>query len=460
MNIRTKLTLRFILITAVILLLASFSIYVFSANYREEEFYNRLENKANNTAKLLIEVDEVDVNLLRRLEEDNPVSLPQEKITIYNFRDSILFTTDESQTIRISEELLTQIRLEGQVRHTQGDYEVLGFLFKAKYDRFVVVAAAVDVYGWKKINNLRFILLVVFASSIVMVSFTGWLYAGRALQPIAKVVNQVSDISINSLNLRVDEGNGKDEIAKLAQTFNSMLKRLQSSFITQKNFIANASHELRTPLTAITGQIEVTLLNTRSAKDYQDVLNSILEDIKNLNLLSNRLLLLAQTSSEERQKKMSHLRIDELIWQAKEELTRLNNHFVINIDLNENLDDESKLTIHGDEQLIKIALSNVMENGCKYSADHTVNVFIQSATPREIEILFRDRGIGIPGGDLKNIFQPFYRGSNTQGIKGHGIGLSMVRGIVKLHNGNIEIRSHEQEGTSVKLSFLTAESFV
>lgn len=455
MNIRTKLTLRFIIVTAVILLLASFFIYVFSADYREEEFYTRLENKANNTAKLLIEVDEVDVNLLRRLEENNPISLPEEKITIYNFRDSVLFTTDESRAIHISQDLLQQIRLEEQVRYRQGDYEVLGFLFKAKYDRFVVVAAAIDVYGWKKVKNLRFILIVVFASSIVVVSFTGWLYAGRALDPIAKVVNQVADISINSLNRRVDEGNGKDEIAKLAQTFNTMLKRLENSFITQKNFIANASHELRTPLTAITGQIEVTLLNSRTPQDYQDVLNSILEDIKNLNLLSNRLLLLAQTSSEERQKKMTKIRIDELIWQAKEELTKLNPEFVINIDLNENLDDESKLTIQGDEQLIKIALANVMENGCKYSTDHSVNVFIQSKFTQKLEIIFRDKGIGIPAADLKNIFQPFSRGSNTQGIKGHGIGLSMVQGIVKLHSGEIEVLSEENKGTSVRLTFST-----
>ena len=453
MNIRTKLTLRFIIITAVILLLASIFIYVFSADYREEEFYTRLQNKANNTAKLLIEVDEVDVNLLRRLEQDNPISLPEERITIYNFKDSVLFTTDESKTIRITKDLLSRIRLDEEVRYTQGDFEVLGFLFKAKYDRFVVVAAAVDIYGLNKIKNLRFILIVVFASSIVVVTFTGWLYAGRALQPIAKVVNQVADISINSLDRRVDEGNGRDEIAKLAQTFNSMLKRLETSFITQKNFIANASHELRTPLTAITGQIEVTLLNNRTGEEYQEVLNSILDDIRNLNRLSNRLLLLAQTSSEERQKRMSGVRIDELVWQAKEELLKLHPHFVVNIDLNENLDDEALLTVHGDEQLIKVAISNIIENACKYSGDHTVNVFIQSAIDGQLEILFKDKGIGIPLEDLKNIFQPFYRGFNTKGIKGHGIGLSMVNGIVKLHNGKIEILSRENEGTSVKLTF-------
>lgn len=455
MNIRTKLTLRFILITAVIIFLGSILVYIFSADYREEEFYNRLQNKANNTAKLLIEVDEVDVDLLRRLEKDNPISLPGEKITIYNFRDSVLFSTDEQGVINITKDLRDQIRLDGEVRKRQDDYEVLGFLFKGKYDRFVVVAAATDIYGFKKLKNLLFVLIIVFALSIVAVSFTGWLYAGRALKPIAKVVNQVDEISISSLNLRVDEGNGQDEIAKLAQTFNKMLTRLEGSFITQKNFISNASHELRTPLTSITGQIEVALLNPRSLANYEMVLQSVLEDIKNLNRLSNRLLLLAQSSTDARDKKMSSIRIDELLWQAKEDLVRLHPSFIINIDLDESLDDESKLTINGDEQLVKTALSNIIENSCKYSSDHTANVFV-SSSPHDLVLKFSDKGIGIPQDDLANVFEPFYRGGNTQNIKGHGIGLSMVRGIIRLHKGTIQVTSVTRSGTTVTVSLPTA----
>jgi signal transduction histidine kinase len=454
MNIRTKLTLRFILITAIIILLGSVFIYIFSAEYRKEDFYDRLQNKANNTAKLLIEVDEVDVNLLRRLEQDNPVSLANEKITIYNFRDSILFTTDEKSIIHISQRLLDQIRLEEEVRYRQNDYEVLGFLFKGRYDRFVVVAAATDINGFKKLQNLRYILLIVFLVSIVLVSITGWLFAGKALQPIAKVVNQVDEISISSLNLRVDEGNGKDEIAKLAQTFNSMLSRLETSFITQKHFIANASHELRTPLTAITGQLEVTLLNTRSKEEYEEVLKSVLEDIKTLNNLSNRLLLLAQSTSTEREKKMSNLRLDDMIWQTKEELLKHHASFTILIDFDESLDDEVKLTVRGDEQLIKTALTNLIENGCKYSDNQTIEIFI-GETDLGLSIFFKDKGIGIPTEDLPNIFEPFYRGANTANIKGHGIGLSIVKGIIKLHGGSLHISSIAGSGTTVTVNLPT-----
>jgi signal transduction histidine kinase len=449
MNIRTKLTLRFILITAIIFLVSFVLIFVLSADYRAQDFHSRLFNNANNAAKLLTEIEQVNSTLLRRIEQDNPVNLPDEKIIIYDSLNQIAFSTDEARAIRVDEELLSRIRIAGDVRFRQDGYEALGFNFVNREKHFVVVAAARDIYGLKRLKNLSFILILVFGISTIIVSISAWMYAGKALKPIAAVVERVSEISISSMNLRVDEGNGRDEIARLAHTFNNMLSRLETPFIIQKNFIANASHELRTPLTAITGQLEVTLLNTRSAEAYAQVLHSVLEDIKKLNTLSNRLLLLAQASSENL--KMTPLRIDEVIWEVKDDLSKLHPAFLIDINFDENLDDESKLTVKADEHLIKTALSNVIENGCKFSSNKTTHVFI-GESPAGLSLTFKDSGIGIPANDLPNIFQPFYRGSNTKTTKGHGIGLSMVHAIISVHSGKIEISSAENAGTMIVLT--------
>jgi len=451
MNIRTSITIWFILIVAIIMLLASLMIYIFSADYREDEFYKRLQNKANNTAKLLIEVDEVDVELLKKIEKDNPINLQNEKIIIFERKNRMLFSTDENKEIRINNDLLNRIEEEEEIRFQQDNYEVLGFLFKSPRDQFVVVIAATDVYGLNKLKNLRAVLLIVFVISIAGVSILGWFFAGKALQPISKVIRQVDNISISSLDKRVDEGNGKDEIARLSQTFNRMLSRLETSFKVQKDFIANASHEFRTPLTAITGQLEVTLLNTRSNVEYQKVAISILEDIKALNHLSNRLLMLAQSSSERMERKMNPLRIDELVWQTKDELTKHNPSYIIRISLDNRLDDEDKLTIEGDEQLIKTAISNIIENGCKFSIDQTTSVLIMPSSIG-LTLEFKDNGIGIPPDELHKIFEPFHRGTNTKNYKGHGIGLSMVKPIINLHKGTIRIISELGMGTTVIIS--------
>jgi signal transduction histidine kinase len=448
MNIRSRITLRFIFIVAIIISVASLLIYILSADYRRDEYYKRLYNKANSTAKLLIEVDEVDADLLKRIEKDNPTNLENEKIIIHDFKNSPLFSTDEKRIIEIDSSLLSRIRLEGDIRYRQGDYEVLGFLFKGRYDRFVVIAAATDIYGFNKLRNLRNVLTLVFFISIAVVSVSGWFFAGKALHPITEVVHRVDEISISSLDLRLHEGNGRDEIARLSRTFNRMLGRLETSFNMQKDFISNASHEFRTPLTIIRGQLEVTLLSTRSQEDYQNVLLSILEDIKSLNNLSNQLLLLAQTTAEGFAQKMDPLRIDEVAWQVRDDLMRHNPSFKINIDFDNSVDDDQELIIPADEQLIKVAVANIMENGCKYSADHTVHVLIASS-PFGLTLKFTDHGIGIPEEDQHKIFEPFHRGSNTQNVKGHGIGLSMVKHIIKLHYGTIQVDSLPGSGTTV-----------
>lgn len=447
MKIRARLTLLFISIVAVILVAASVLIYLFSADYREDDFYNRLQSKAVNTAKLLIEVDEVDANLLKKIEKDNPVSLPNEKIIIYNYKDTILYSSDDDHSIKIDPKLLNKIRLDGNIRFTQGNFEMLGLLYAHNYDRCVVIAGATDIYGLNKLKNLRTILIIVCGASIVVVSLAGWFYAGRALKPISSVIHEVDEISIASLSNRLDEGNGTDEIALLAKTFNNMLVRLEQAFHLQKNFIANASHELRTPLAAITGQLEVSLMAERTADNYKKVLHSTLDDIRRLNQIANRLLMHAQADVETPDRNFALTRVDDLLWQVRDELSKRNPQYQIFVHLDEQLDDEHLLAIRGDEQLLKAAIMNLIENSCKYSSNHRSDIFVQPVDGTLL-LKFEDNGFGIDDEDLKSIFEPFHRGKNVAGISGHGIGLSLVDRIVRLHSGSVRVESHVGVGTT------------
>ena len=437
MKIRTKLTLTFFAIVIIILSVVSVSIYFFSAEYREAEFYTRLRNKAENAAKLLIEFDEVSPELLKRIESGNPSNLPNERIRIYNFKNEELYSSDAEDIISVDSLLLDEIRLEEQVRFRFRDYEVLGFLFAYEFDRFTVIAAATDIYGFKKIENLKKILLSVFVISLFLISVTGWIYAGRMLRPVSDLVDEVSNISGTSLNRRLKVGNGKDELAKLAETFNQMLDRVEAAFLAQKNFIANASHELRTPITAISGEIEVALLQPRHEEQYVKVLKSLLEDTRKLGALSTQLLLLAQTSSINHPHSFALLRIDELLWDAKEDLIRAHTAYIINIQFDLGLNDEA-LLIRCDGQLVKTVFINLMDNGCKYSPDRTVLVTLKSVDGGP-QIEFENRGIGVAADEVTTIFDPFIRGTNTGNIKGYGIGLSLASQIMKLHGGAIRL---------------------
>lgn len=451
MSIRTKLILLFVSIVALILTGTSAAVYFFSASNREEEFYKRLENKARITAKLLIEVDEVTPEVLKRIEKDNPTSLPEEEIKIYNSEDKVIYTSDMEGLIKVTQPLLSRIRQRNAIHFRQDEYECLGFVYMDRGGKFVVIAAAIDRFGMQKLQNLRTILMAVSGIAVLIILLSGNFYVSKALEPIARVIHDVDDISATSLHRRLEEGDKHDEFSKLAHTFNQMLARLEQAFTTQKTFIANASHELRNPMTAILGQIDVSLLNPRSAEEYQVVLRSIREDLNNLITVSNRLLLLAQASTADVEKRFTLLRLDQLLWDTKAELIKSYPEYSIEIDMDTSLDDEGKLEVHGDEQLLKGAIINILDNGCKYSPDHKAWVKISSTGDRMI-LNFHDKGIGISPEDLPYLFEPFYRGKNAQTYKGTGIGLSLAYRIIKSHLGNIEVETTVDRGTRVIVS--------
>ena len=451
MEIRKKLLYQFIGIVAMILLLSSLSVYISFSEGRKEEFYDRLGSKAKMVAQILIDIDEIDAELLKRIEKNNPLSLPNEKIIIYDYQNKIVYSTDDDQLLVITPELITEVRLKEEVRLKQIPYEILGQFYAGKYDRYVVFAAATDIYGLGKLKRLRVILLIVFIISLFIVFIAGKIFVSRALTPISNIMAQVSAIGVSNLDARISEGNGKDELSQLAQTFNKMLERIESAFKTQKNFIANASHELRTPLTVITGHLEVILMNARKNEEYRKTIISVLGNIKNLNHISNRLLQLAQASSEYSEVDFSLIRIDEILWQAKKDVQKINDNFQISIHFSESIDDEFKLMVRGNEQLLRTAISNIIDNGCKYSGDHTSEISVNNENNNVI-MNFSDKGIGISTEELQMIFQPFYRAKNAIGTKGHGIGLSLVEKIITLHKGNITVKSEIMKGSTFTLS--------
>jgi signal transduction histidine kinase len=452
MQIRNKLTYQFVGIVAGVLLLATLTIFVLFAQFREREFYLRLNEKATATAKFLVDENDVDATLLKLIDKNLRGILPQEKVIIFDSSGKEIYNTDDEKKIKVSNELLTNIRQQKEVHLKQGEFEILGLSYNYTNNNYIIVAAAIDIYGIRKLNFLSGVLTLVFIISIAAVYFSGWIYSGRALQPISRVVREVDSISVSNLNARVDEGNGQDEIAQLAKTFNKMLERIEAAFNAQRAFVGNASHELRNPLSVIRGQLEVALLKDRQKADYKKTLESLLEDINHLTIISNRLLSLAQVSGAGLIDPKNEIRIDDLLLEVRSELIASIPEYTVTISFESVLENEDSLLFHGNERLLKIAFFNLAENACKYSPDHSCMVDI-GAEEKKIVIRFSDKGVGIPAEDLKNIFEPFYRARNVIDRKGHGIGLSLVEKIVKLHGGTIEVDSTEKRGSvfTVKL---------
>ncbi|MGK7389215.1 MAG: sensor histidine kinase [Candidatus Cyclobacteriaceae bacterium M2_1C_046] len=452
MKIRLKLTLQFVLITALISCFAFIIIYGLSANFRQEQFYDRLYDKATNTAKLLVDVQEIDQELLQIIEE-NTASLYEETLIIYDFNDEIIYSRSEKEDFyEVDQDLINEVRLNEDIRYEENGRAVVGVLYSGEFDRFVVIASAFDKFGLNKISNLKWILIFVFAGILILTFIGGWIYSGQALKPITGVIEEVKQISDQNLSARVNEGNGTDEIAELAKTFNLMLNQLEEAFYSQKSFVSHASHELRTPLTAVTGQIEVALMSARSTEEYRGILKSVLEDIKGLSRLTNGLLDLVQTNPSIIIANFRPLRIDDILFEAMEQVKKKFETCQIIVDFEGFPEDEKVLIINGNDYLLKSAIYNLMENACKFSAGKEVRVnFTQKSG--ELSVNIQDRGIGISEKDIAQIFQPFYRADNASSFRGYGLGLPLAKRIFHMHNVEINLDSTLGKGTVFSLIF-------
>jgi signal transduction histidine kinase len=265
----------------------------------------------------------------------------------------------------------------------------------------------------------------------------------RALAPISEVIQQVKTIYPQNVNQRLTIQNPKDEIGQLTATFNELLERLGEVFRLQNLFVSNVSHEMKNPLMKIGSQIDVALLKSRQPEEYLSILQSVRQDIREMGQLSNTLLELAKVSDLNHKLMYDEVRLDEIIWEAGDLLLQAENSYQVQVDFADELEEDSQLVVKGNAQLLKTAFVNLMENGCKFSENHSVKVSLHFLKDF-IEVQFTNQGkMAKPDMDL--IFEPFYRSQNTANIKGYGVGLSLVNRIVKLHGGNIEVQSNDNQ---------------
>jgi len=216
---------------------------------------------------------------------------------------------------------------------------------------------------------------------------------------------------------------------------------IESSFRRLKIFNSNVSHELKTPLTIMKGEIEVALMNNECSVE---LLNSLLNEINYINEITDKLLFLTKKDSLNKQN-FEEIDIEGIILELFEKYTK-------KISINLDIEDE-EYYLRGDKTLLMIAISNLIENSIKYGA--TKIDIILKKEKNKIVLKIKDNGIGIPKVKLPFIFDEFYRvdESRNKKVKGFGLGLSIVKSIITLHNGKIKLNSDGQNGVEAVIEF-------
>jgi len=447
MKIRHRIALIYSLLTFSVLFCSFAFVYYLSKNYDRTDFYNHLSDKALIVAQKYFEEDELNKKAYDAIIERYVQKLPHEQETILD-ADKRKITLDSLKTI-IPENLALQLLDSTSIEFHKDNKQFVGIYYPDNQGNFIILLSAVDDYSISKQYHLLKVLLWILITSSLLVYLVGLFYANRIVAPIVSIMNNVNKIRATNLSLRLKERKGNDELSKLILMINQMLERLENSFEMQKDFISNASHELKNPLTAILGEAEIALRKKRSEEDYISTLSIIFTEAERLDTLTRNLLSLAQTDYTISNLPHAPILLDKLLLELYSHFEKTDYKERLNVQIAE---DNHIYTINGNNNLLRIAINNLIDNALKFSYGKTVIIKLFNED-KHIILTIKDQGIGIPINEQNNIFQPFYRASNTRSYKGSGVGLALSDKIIRLHGGSISLNSEPNEGTEVRVDF-------
>ncbi len=295
------------------------------------------------------------------------------------------------------------------------------------------------------LNKLRFILFLLFPLGVVMSGIAGLFLANLIIKPLQNIIGTVRRITAENLKLRIDIPDTRDEIRKLADTFNAMLEKLDASFTSQKQLIQDISHELRTPLTIIRGEMEVALKKARSSQEYRAVLESGLEEIGRLSLIVDNLLVLSRFDSREVTLDIKPIQLSRFLNDIVSDAQILARGKGIVIACS----GEDSFSVSADAFQLRRVFLNIIDNAIKYTLPGGIISVCVEKIDKAVQVVISDNGIGISRENLPFIFDRFFRGDKSRSSEGFGLGLSITKAIIEAHRGNVVIESEPGKGTKV-----------
>jgi two-component system heavy metal sensor histidine kinase CusS len=292
-------------------------------------------------------------------------------------------------------------------------------------------------------------LWLVLGTSLVLCALAGYLIARSGMRPIQQISRTAARIRSTTLDERIQAHGLPAELAGLAETFNSMLDRLEQSFLHISHFSDDVAHELRTPINNLRGEIEVALSKARSQDEYREILGSCLEECTRISRLIQTLLFLAR--SDTTAESLERERID-----VRHELTKVEEFYgAAATDAGVILRVRADTGEHAEvnRMLFQQAVGNLVSNAIAHTPPGGTITVNASADERQLTVGVSDTGCGIPREHLPRVFDRFYRVDQARASSGQnvGLGLAVVKTIATRHGGSVGIDSEVGRGTEVRL---------
>ena len=462
--------------TALILSIAVFAVVLYfarrSATYQDLD--RRIQSEADLTAGILAESYHARGVLVEKDTAGRPVLTPEvaavlevvPDFLLVTSRDGrLLFASPDARALTFTEfEQLNAItrapapapaapRLPGRFR-IEPNGPTLHYIVRAvpdAGDQFGTIFAGANTRSAElQIEQLLLTIVIAFFVGAVPAILVGGWIAGRALEPVDRMITEVREISDGrSLHRRLAVPMARDELGRLAETLNQMMTRLERTFVALRRFTADASHELKTPLTVVRAGVERAITRPDVPPETLAPLEETLQEVNRMTELLDSLLTLARADEGRAELHREAVDLRDIIADAGETGELLAEQAGVGMDIK--LPPEP-LVVSVDRSRVRQLALNLIENAVKYTPrGGQVSVELGGNDGRAV-FSVADTGIGIAPGDLPHVFDRFWRADSartrTSERAGTGLGLAICKWIAEAHGGTIDVQSRPGRGTT------------
>ncbi|HBU28726.1 MAG: hypothetical protein A2X71_07255 [Thiobacillus sp. GWE1_62_9] len=328
------------------------------------------------------------------------------------------------------------------LRVLQRDIEIAG-------QRAITRAALSEDQAEHHLVTLLWVIGLGLPLAMVLSGLGGYLMAGRALSPMARITAQARIINAERLDVRLAMDNPHDELGELAATFNDLFARLQHSFEQLQRFTADASHELRTPLAVIRSVGEVGLGKHHDETAYREIVGTMLEEADRLTLLVESLLALTRADAGRLALDQSPVDLCALADEVAAQLRVLaeEKEKTLTVDTSE------PVPVAADSALLRQAVVNILDNAIKYTPPGGQVKLRVLRTDTEAILEIADNGPGIDPEHHDKVFDRFHRidAARSRIVEGFGLGLAIARHAVESHGGRIDVSNPSKIGSVFRI---------